>query len=63
MENVSISNTIHTIQDIMRIDEGMNGDAQRLSQLTWMIFLKSFDYDLVNRFQKIIQRFGVFWQP
>jgi len=40
---MSISNTLKTIQDIMRIDEGMNGDAQRLSQLTWMIFLKNFD--------------------
>ncbi len=27
----------------MRIDEGVDGDAQRISQLTWMIFLKVFD--------------------
>ncbi len=40
---MSISTTVKTIQDIMRIDEGVDGDAQRISQLTWMIFLKIFD--------------------
>jgi type I restriction enzyme M protein len=40
---MSISTTVKTIQDIMRIDEGVDGDAQRISQLTWMIFLKVFD--------------------
>ncbi|MDP1603969.1 MAG: class I SAM-dependent DNA methyltransferase [Legionella sp.] len=40
---MSISNTIKTIQDIMRKDTGIDGDAQRLSQLVWMLFLKIFD--------------------
>ncbi|MGB6300898.1 MAG: type I restriction-modification system subunit M N-terminal domain-containing protein [Rivularia sp. (in: cyanobacteria)] len=40
---MSISTTVKTIQDIMRIDEGVDGDAQRISQLTWMIFIKVFD--------------------
>jgi len=40
---MSISNVVKTIQDIMRKDEGVDGDAQRISQLTWMIFLKIFD--------------------
>lgn len=40
---MSISNTIKTIKDIMRIDEGINGDTQCLSQLAWMLFLKNFD--------------------
>jgi len=40
---MSISNTIKTIQDIMRKDAGVDGDAQRISQLVWMIFLKIFD--------------------
>jgi type I restriction enzyme M protein len=43
LESMSISTTVKTIQDIMRIDEGVDGDAQRISQLTWMIFLKVFD--------------------
>jgi type I restriction enzyme M protein len=34
---------IKTIQDIMRKDVGVDGDAQRIGQLTWMIFLKIFD--------------------
>ncbi len=32
--------TIKSIQDIMRQDVGVDGDAQRLSQLVWLIFLK-----------------------
>lgn len=40
---MSISNTVKTIQDIMRKDAGVDGDAQRISQLVWMIFLKVFD--------------------
>ena len=40
---MSISTTIKGIQDIMRKDAGVDGDAQRISQLVWMIFLKVFD--------------------
>jgi len=40
---MSIGNVIKTIQDIMRKDVGVDGDAQRISQLVWMIFLKIFD--------------------
>jgi type I restriction enzyme M protein len=46
---VSISTTIKTIQDIMRQDAGVDGDAQRISQLVWMIFLKIFDDGEVER--------------
>lgn len=35
--------TIKTVQDIMRKDVGVDGDAQRLGQLVWMLFLKVFD--------------------
>nr|WP_198928354.1 N-6 DNA methylase [Enterovibrio norvegicus] len=38
-----MSSTIKSIQDIMRKDDGVDGDAQRLGQLTWMLFLKVFD--------------------
>lgn len=34
---------IKSMQDIMRQDDGIDGDAQRLSQLVWMIFLKILD--------------------
>jgi len=40
---MAISTTIKTIQDIMRKDVGVDGDAQRISQLVWMMFLKIFD--------------------
>ena len=35
--------TVKTIQDIMRQDAGVDGDAQRISQLCWMFFLKILD--------------------
>lgn len=40
---MSLGTTIKTIQDVMRQDSGVDGDAQRISQLVWMIFLKVFD--------------------
>ena len=39
---MSISATIKSVQDIMRQDAGVDGDAQRISQLVWMLFLKIF---------------------
>ncbi len=39
----NLSTTIKSIQDIMRKDAGVDGDAQRISQLGWMLFLKIFD--------------------
>lgn len=38
----NISSVIKSIQDIMRKDTGVDGDAQRLSQIVWMLFLKIF---------------------
>lgn len=38
----SIQSVIKSIRDIMRQDTGLNGDAQRLEQLGWMLFLKIF---------------------
>jgi type I restriction enzyme M protein len=40
---ISIRNTVKVIQDIMRQDAGVDGDAQRISQLCWMFFLKILD--------------------
>lgn len=40
---MSISTVIKSIQDIMRKDDGVDGDAQRLGQLSWLLFLKIFD--------------------
>ena len=40
---MSVSSVIKSIQDIMRKDAGVDGDAQRLGQLSWLLFLKIFD--------------------
>jgi len=54
---MALSNLIKTIQNIMRKDTGVDGDAQRISQLTWMLFLKIFDdkeseYELLDESYK-----------
>lgn len=40
---MSLTSLIKSVQDIMRKDAGVDGDAQRISQLCWMLFLKVFD--------------------
>src|SRR5476649_1863740 len=40
---MSVRNTVKSIQDIMRQDSGVDGDAQRISRLCWMFFLKIID--------------------
>lgn len=40
---MSLSTTIKSIQDIMRKDVGVDGDAQRIGQLVWLMFLKIWD--------------------
>src|SRR3954465_11889341 len=40
---MSVRATVKSIQDIMRQDAGVDGDAQRISQLCWMFFLKILD--------------------
>ena len=40
---MNVRTTVKSIQDIMRQDVGVDGDAQRISQLTWLFFLKIID--------------------
>lgn len=40
---MTIENLVKRIQDIMRQDAGVDGDAQRVSQLVWLLFLKVYD--------------------
>jgi type I restriction enzyme M protein len=40
---MSIGSFIKTLQNIMRGDSGINGDAQRIEQMTWLLFLKVYD--------------------
>lgn len=39
----SLSNFVKSIRNIMRNDAGINGDAQRIEQIAWMLFLKVYD--------------------
>jgi len=57
---MSVSSVIKSIQDIMRKDAGVDGDAQRLGQMSWLLFLKIFDaqeeeleFEQSNYFQPI----------
>jgi len=38
----NITTNIKGIRDIMRKDTGVDGDAQRISQMVWMLFMKIF---------------------
>jgi len=40
---MSVSTLVKSIQNVMRQDTGVDGDAQRISQLCWMFFLKIID--------------------
>jgi len=40
---MGLNNFVKTLQNIMRGDSGINGDAQRIEQMTWMLFLKVYD--------------------
>jgi type I restriction enzyme M protein len=53
---MSISTTIKSIQDIMRKDVGVDGDAQRIGQLVWMLFLKIFD-DKEHEWELTVDRY------
>jgi type I restriction enzyme M protein len=50
---MAITNFIKRIQDVMRNDAGVNGDAQRIEQIVWILFLKIYDakeeeWELIN---------------
>lgn len=39
----NLSGFVKRIRDVMRNDAGINGDAQRIEQIAWMLFLKVYD--------------------
>ena len=50
---MAITNYVKRIQDVMRNDAGVNGDAQRIEQIVWTLFLKIYDakeeeWELIN---------------
>lgn len=40
---MALGTLVKTLQNIMRRDAGINGDAQRIEQMTWLFFLKIYD--------------------
>ena len=40
---VDLGTMTKRLQNIMRQDAGVNGDAQRIEQIVWMLFLKLYD--------------------
>lgn len=58
---MSIGNFIKSLQDVMRKDAGINGDAQRIEQIVWMLFLKIFDtkeaeWELDDDYKEIVPK-------
>ena len=50
---MAITYFVKRIQDVMRNDAGVNGDAQRIEQIVWTLFLKIYDakeeeWELIN---------------
>lgn len=57
---MSLNNLVKRLQDIMRNDAGINGDAQRIEQIVWILFLKVYDVKekewavMFDKYQSII---------
>ena len=64
---MAIGNFVKRIQDVMRNDSGVNGDAQRIEQIVWILFLKIYDakeetWELVNDNYNSIIPEGLKWR-
>ncbi len=59
---MSLNNLVKRLQDIMRNDAGINGDAQRIEQIVWILFLKVYDVKendwalMFDKYQSIIPK-------
>lgn len=59
---MSLNNLVKRLQDIMRNDAGINGDAQRIEQIVWILFLKVYDIKekewalIYDKYQSIIPK-------
>ncbi|MDD0824259.1 class I SAM-dependent DNA methyltransferase [Mannheimia sp. AT1] len=60
---MSLNNLVKRLQDVMRNDAGINGDAQRIEQIVWILFLKIYDakeqeWELINdNYRSILPNF------
>jgi type I restriction enzyme M protein len=63
---MAMSAMIKSLEDIMRKDSGLNGDAQYIEQITWLLFLKVFDakemeWELRPNYKGVIPK-GLRWR-
>lgn len=64
---MAMTNFVKRIQDVMRNDAGVNGDAQRIEQIVWILFLKIYDakeelWELYNEDYKSIIPENLKWR-
>ena len=64
---MAMNNFVKRIQDVMRNDSGVNGDAQRIEQIVWILFLKIYDakeetWELINDNYSSIIPNGLKWR-
>ena len=66
---MAVGNLVKRLQDIMRKDAGINGDAQRIEQMVWMFFLKVYDaaeddweLDAMDKGEKSILNSNNYWK-
>jgi len=64
---MAISNFVNSIQNVMRNDAGVNGNAQRIEQIIWILFLKIYDakeeeWELYDDHYKSIIPEGLKWR-
>ena len=52
MDAQTLRSTIKSSRDLMRKDEGLSSDVERLPQFSWMLFLKCFHDHEVKREKK-----------
>ena len=52
MDAQSLRSTIKTCRDLMRKDEGLSSDVERLPQFSWMLFLKCLSDHEIKREKK-----------
>ncbi len=55
----NVGSFVKKIRDVMRNDPGINGDAQRIEQIAWILFLKAYDsreadWELEDDYQPVI---------
>ena len=62
---MAMSAMIKSLEDIMRKDAGLNGDAQYIEQITWLLFLKAFDakemeWEFLDYLYQCLRKYPVF---